>query len=140
MILGMNNPLSADPRHALFPHPPGCAGHRLWRMLHEVSGCPKSAYVSGFDRRNLVSGYWTKASAAQAADAFAPPPSGVILVLGQQVARALGLAPLLLSPQPRGGATFRVVPHPSGRNLWYNVAEHRVVVGLLLEELICRSQ
>jgi hypothetical protein len=46
-----------------------------------------------------------------------------------------GLPPLLVHPQEVVGCTWRQVPHPSGRNLWYNDPENRKVVELLLEEL-----
>ncbi len=52
VLLGMNNPISDDPRHALYPHPPNCAGARLQRF----SGLDKNTYLSVFDRRNVIGG------------------------------------------------------------------------------------
>ena len=99
----------------------------LWPLLHEVSGATKPTYSQGFNFYDLPN--------------FTPPPPGAtIVVLGQQVARALGLPPGLIHPVVIGGVTWRQVPHPSGRNLWYNVAEHRTIVGVLLEELLCQTQ
>jgi hypothetical protein len=46
-----------------------------------------------------------------------------------------GLPPLLVHPQEAAGVTWRQIPHPSGRNLWYNEPENRKVVELLMEEL-----
>lgn len=47
----------------------------------------------------------------------------------------LGLPPVLVHPQMAGGCTWRQIPHPSGRNLWYNVPKNRETVAMLLEEL-----
>lgn len=130
VLLGHDNPRSADPAHALYPSPPNCAGARLWRCLADVGGHTRGQYARGFDRRNLFA--WPGGVAQ-----FAPPArGGTVVVLGQQVSRALGLGPQLVAPQQRAGVTYRVLPHPSGRNPWYNDEMHRLVAGLLLEELI----
>src|SRR5580765_7245676 len=93
IIIGMSNPLSTDPTHALYPAPPGCSGHRLWAMLHEVSGATRREYVDGFDRRNLIAGPWDKGAARDAARRFSSAVSQetIVVVLGQEAARALGL-------------------------------------------------
>lgn len=110
-------------------------------MLHEVSGASRRDYAEGFERRNLVTGPWSAKAARAAAASFTPPPPGAtIVVLGAETARSLGLDPRLVDPQARDGwpgVVCRVVPHPSGRCRWYNLDEHRLVVGLLLEELMC---
>lgn len=46
-----------------------------------------------------------------------------------------GLPPILVHPQVAGGCTWRQVPHPSGRNMWYNDSDNKKVVELLMEEL-----
>lgn len=46
-----------------------------------------------------------------------------------------GLPPLLVHPQIIGGVVYRQIPHPSGRNLWYNEPKNVKVVELLMEEL-----
>ncbi len=46
-----------------------------------------------------------------------------------------GLPPLLVHPQMAGGCTWRQIPHPTGRNLFYNDPDNRKVVELLMEEL-----
>src|ERR1017187_2411434 len=100
IIVGMNNPLGAHPAHELYPAPERSTGHRLWRMLHEVSGATRVEYRDGFDRRNLVVGEWSAAQAAEGADRlFAelrelppPRPGGKLLTvvaLGDEVAGAL---------------------------------------------------
>jgi hypothetical protein len=97
-------------------------------MLQQVSGLDRGAYVRGFDRRNLLMGR------------FAPPQGSTIVVLGAETAGALGHARRLVYPYRREGATWRQVPHPSGRNPWYDNPDHRLVVGLMLEELLCRDR
>lgn len=138
ILLGMNNPLSLAPEHALWPLPPGCTGARLWKMLADVSGASRGDYVRGFERRNLLTGRWT-APAARAAT-FSPPQGGTIIVLGAEPVDALGHTRRLIHPYGKDGAVWRQVPPPSGRNPWYCNPDHRLVVGLMLEELLCRDQ
>jgi hypothetical protein len=138
ILLGMQNPHNTKPGFALYPAPRGCTGHRLWQMLHEVSGCRPLQYVQSFDRRNLVTGPWSREAARVAVRTFIPPPAGgTVVVLGQEVARALGLETAPFSRFVVEGTTWITVPHPSGRNPWYAEPAHRLAVGLLLEELLC---
>ncbi len=46
-----------------------------------------------------------------------------------------GLPPVLVHPQQAAGCTWRQIPHPSGRNRWYNEPKNVKVVELLMEEL-----
>lgn len=139
----MNNPQSDDPRHALFPHPPGCTGHRLWRMLHERCGAESIEYVTSFDRRNLVTGTkFTAERARRGAQELLPRLTDYhVVLLGSDTVRAFGLvsAPALVW-QAGGGpwARWCRMPHPSGRNLWFNDEVNRLAAGLLLEELFQR--
>lgn len=142
IILGMNNPLSSDPAHALYPSPEGCTGHRLWRMLHARTGASRSEYLEAFDRRNLVGQRtWSRMSEArEAASHFLRELMGhvepiTVLVLGAEPRDAIRLPRVLVKPVEMYGVTWRLVPHPSGRNLWYNVKGNRETVELLLEEL-----
>lgn len=138
ILLAMNNPYSDDPRHALYPHPVGSAGHRLWQMLRaRVPTVTRHSYIRDFDRRNLVQArQWSALAARQAADSLVASVQGrVVLVLGSDVRNILGLEPQLVHPIEDRGVTWRQLPHPSGRNLWYNSAENREVAGMLLEEL-----
>jgi hypothetical protein len=137
VIVGMNNPLSTSPEHALFPAPDGCTGHRIWRMLNERTGCTRGQYLAAFDRRNLVVGDW---SAQVARDSAAQLISGmergrVVVVLGEGPRRALDLPRQLIRPVSRLGVVWRQIPHPSGRCRFYNDPVARAVVALLLEEL-----
>lgn len=143
VILGMNNPLSPDPRHALFPHPPGCTGWRIWRML--VSRLPevtRGQYMRGFERTNLVdSAEWDRETAEQRAAELPSLYAGrTIVVLGDAPRRALGLPKMLIHPLRWRGCEWRQLPHPSGRCCWYNDPECRDLAASLLAELYLRGQ
>jgi hypothetical protein len=140
IILGMNNPLGPDPHYALWPDPPGCAGWRLWKMLSDVSGAGKRQYISAFDRRNILSSQtWAGREAREAGGRVwaEVAPGQLVVVLGRQVEWALGLerGPLI-HPREVRDVTVRLVPHPSGRNLFYNEPANRLMVGTLLEEIM----
>ena len=137
VIVGMNNPLSRRPEHALYPHPPGCTGHRLWRMLEARTGATELEYLAAFERVNLVAGRaWCPELGRGSAERYRVLFRGrVVLLLGQAVRRAFGVPPLLVHPQELDGVTWRQLPHPSGRCRWYNESRNRRVAEVLLEEL-----
>ena len=140
VLIGMNNPLSDQDGHQLYPHPEGCTGHRLWMMLHErLPQVGRRQYLDTFERRNLVTGvHWSTPLGRQSAARMSAEFWGsgrTIVVLGEDVRRCFGLPKLLVEPLVVDGCTWRQLPHPSGRNLWYNDAKNRKLAGLLLEEL-----
>lgn len=137
VLLGMNNPLSSRPEHALYPEPPRCTGWNLWKMLHDKTGATQEQYLEAFDRRNLLNARrWDARQARAAANSLVDLLQGrVVVVLGAEVVHALGLPRLLLHPQVSRGVTWRQLPHPSGRCHWYNDPKNREVASLLLEEL-----
>lgn len=96
-------------------------------------------YLDTFERRNLVTGrQWSAKLGKQEAERTFAELWGsgrTVILLGEDVRRSFGHPRLLLEPQLIGGVTWRQIPHPSGRNLWYNSSNHRKMVGLLLEEL-----
>lgn len=144
ILLGMANPHSDDPALALAPDPPGSAGWRLWKMLSDHRGVERDEYLARFDRRNLLPGRdWDAGAAAVAGRGFvsALKPGSAVVVLGQEAWRALGLG---LKPKPassRRASSSRWIylPHPSGRNLWYNDALNRWTAAALLAELMIAS-
>lgn len=140
ILLGMNNPLSVDPRYALWPDPPNCAGWRLWKMLHDHTGATPKEYREGFERLNLVQfRTWDPAAARSAAEEFVRMHQGRrVVVLGSSVRTALRLPPVLVEPVLSRGVVWRQLPHPSGRCRWYNDPKHRAVAGMLLEEELRR--
>jgi hypothetical protein len=139
IIIGMNNPLSTDPRYALFPAPEGCAGHRLWQMLQLAApDLVRMDYINGFERMNLVTGPWSgRAGRDSAAELLRSGRlhSRRVILLGTEVWRAFSL-PITVpacGTHVAGTTEFTRVPHPSGRNLWYNDINNRRRVGRLLE-------
>lgn len=160
ILIGMNNPISTRPGHELYPAPEGCTGHRLWQMLNARTGASRLAYLECFERRNLVQAKeWDHLTARARAYEVVQELRGsgrTVVLLGNSVREAfhyvlqdnllvntnplpvdynIGLPPLLVHPQRVGGCTWRQIPHPSGRNTWYNIVENRKVVELLMEEL-----
>ena len=145
LLLGMNNPLSDDPEFDLYPYPEGSAGWRLWKMLPE--GTTRRQYLDMFDRRNLLRAReWDQRAARAAAQELLPELGGrAVIVLGTQVRAALGLPkaePLawrMVSGPPVDGRvsflfSYAALPHPSGRNMWYNAPTNREAVGKFLVE------
>ena len=137
ILMGMNNPLSRRPEHALYPSPPGCTGHRIWKMLSARTGATEEQYLAAFDRRNLQNArLWTATDAWAAAEAMLPQLRGrLVVLLGVEVRKAFGVPPLLVHPQTLHGVTWRQLPHPSGRCHWYNAPRNKRVAELLLAEL-----
>lgn len=140
ILIGQNNPVSQQPGHQLYPYPPGCSGHRLHEMLRtRVPECGRRDYLDCFERRNLVTGAgWDKRLGVLEAQRISAELWGsgrVIVLLGQDVRRCFGHPELLLHPQIIDGCTWRQMPHPSGRNFWYNEPENVKLAALLLEEL-----
>ena len=149
ILLAMNNPVSSDPLHALFPYPPGCAGHRLWEMLREYAweveerDVTRRAYIDGFERRNVLSARtWSRVEAREAGRMLLPELAGRrVVVLGVQTLGALGLDRLpwgrwsAASPSlfgPHEPLAYCCLPHPSGRCREYNDPATRALAGRTL--------
>ena len=123
-LIGENNPYSADPRHALYPHPPGSAGARLCSIL----GMRERDYLLAFARRNLLSQpKWSVPAARKAAHAVLAlcGEGDRLVLLGARVAAAFGYPFAILAEHDGLGAhdaTLRVLllPHPSGLSRAWN--------------------
>ena len=137
LLVGMNNPVSVDPRHALYPVPRGCTGHRLWLVLNELDGTSVSRYLRLFERVNLVQGRWNAVTARARAQELRPTMSGrSSVLLGREVWGAFHLPRVeACASVDLHDAVVYFVPHPSGRNLWYNDGDNRRRVGELLASL-----
>ena len=136
----MNNPVCWKPGFELYPHPPGCTGHRIFELLR--SRRPeifRGNYLQAFERQNLVIGpvFDRRAARDRAQELYAElwGSRRTVVLFGREVVRAFDIPPVLVHPQEIGGVTWRQLPHPSGRNLWYNDYDNRRIAAMLLEEL-----
>ena len=149
ILIGMNNPHHADPRFDLYPMPKNCTGWRIWKMLHDRTGATRTEYVRAFRRRNLIRGKkWDRKKAREAAVqiTFYLRPGDTAVLLGDDVRRAMNMIlggriqKMLIHPQVVDGVVYRCVPHPSGRNLFYNDPAAREIVASLLEDLYGKAR
>lgn len=143
ILIGMNNPHSEDPRHALAPYPSGVAGHRLWRMLSDRCGASRLSYMRAFERINLLnSRTWSPLRARAQNENLWSSLRGRrrVVVLGNAVKDVLWLSRV---PYLRWTVTDDVrwclLPHPSGLCRLYNDELVRVAVGMRLEELYVQA-
>lgn len=151
IMIGEDNPQSADPKHALYPYPPGCAGHRLSDILGLGMGDHLALW-----RTNLCNPRWSVVAARERRDELLSPsaPWNVLFLLGRKVAgvfeEILGALPPFSEASKLGPAwknidqkwflswnhassdkgpdpklfAILVLPHPSGRNLVWNNREN----------------
>lgn len=143
VLIGMNNPHSERPEAALLPHPRGCAGWRLWRMVSDVCGVSRARWCRLTERVNLLdSTLWDPlAAAARGETLWKTLEDRTVVVLGVSARSALRLdpTPALLWSASRG-VRWCWVPHPSGLCREYNDPLVRHVVGLRMEELLERAE
>lgn len=122
LLVGESNPAGSRPEWALYPHPPGCAGARLQRIL----GLTRGQYLRAFDRVNLSPEPWEARAAGQRAHELRRGPHRQFILLGRRVARVFGLEDHRPFSVVRSVSTtgrrqvFCLLPHPSGRNLIWN--------------------
>lgn len=136
VIIGMNNPYTPLPEYALFPHPPSSAGGRLLSLLRRRRPVSRGAYCRAFDRRNLGFETWSRAEARETFLSMRPGLEGrTVLLLGREVRSVVGVPEELILPTVLDGVTYRQLPHPSGRCLWYNDQTQADLAAMLMEEL-----
>ena len=126
LLVGESNPYGADPRFALYPEPPGCAGARLCAIL----GMTDREYLRTFDRANLCTLVFSLRSARFAAHRLT---AEYRVLLGARVTAAHGLDFVSFTvnqcagcyscqyqghPHPWRAAL--ILPHPSGRSRFWN--------------------
>ena len=142
VLLGMNNPHSQDPRWDLAPFPNYVAGHRLWRLVHDVCGISRKEWMYSTDRRNLLHARdWDPVAAREESEGlWETLQERQVTVLGRATARVLWLpvTPPLVWREDRG-VRWCYMPHPSGLCQWYNTELHRLAAGLRLEDLITQQ-
>jgi hypothetical protein len=121
LLLGLDNPHSADPRHALFPHPPGSAGHRLFKL----SGMKwRKDYLDAFDRANVCDGPRVRRGRH-------------VVVMGRAAWRRMGLpAAEWFATVGFRGSEWTLLPHPSGRCRIYNDPRARARARRILRSVV----
>jgi len=133
LLVGDINPYSDDPAHALLPWPANSAGSRLARLLV----LSDRQYLSAFDRMNLRLPHeqWgNPAILGRVQEVNARLCQKVLL--GRDVQRAFGFT--RSRPLERFG-TFLLVPHPSGRCLYWNDPSNAIALRQLINELVGRK-
>ena len=116
LLVGEMNPLGGQDAFALFPVPRSRSGGRLATFL----GLSDEEYLARFDRANLCHGVWSDRVAKATARRLAASPRPAYVLLGEKVCAAFDVEyePFTVDERP-DGATFAVLPHPSGINrIW----------------------
>lgn len=93
-------------------------------------------YLNSFDRRNLLTSM--EDDPAEAAKRFKSTllSGDQVVLLGEAVRRSLDLPKMLIHPLTVDGITYRQIPHPSGRNRFYNDPALKFLVGDMLRSLL----
>ena len=138
-ILGLNNPDSPEPGRALDTRVRGSAGWRLWQMANEISGVSEKDWLAQTQRVNLLSDQilpkdYRKAAARRGLWLGTMIQERTVILLGSDVARAM------LHEEPpfvwQKRRNWVMIPHPSGKNLFYNNPVNRAAAGILLSDLL----
>lgn len=138
IIVGMNNPLSVEPRAALLPYPRGSAGWNLWRMASDVCGVSRSEFRRSFEFVNLCDDrIWNPIAARAKYETLESAWAGRrVLLMGRAVLGVLWLNTPPYDLRWRSGRPYLwcSLPHPSGLCREYNNKTFRLAVGLRLEQ------
>jgi len=137
LLVGEMNPISFDPRYALYPLPENCTGGRLCKIL----GLSAREYLRTFDRVNLVrrgaGKKWQATTMRMSADLLKHRRR---ILLGARVCTAhrVPFRPFRTF-RINETVTVLVLPHPSGRNRIWNdpasaVRTRRAVARFLRKE------
>jgi len=168
LLVGLDNPYSTAPAYALHPKPMGGSGDRLYEVIREAAGVrrdyQRSDYLRDFSRINLYpsstapDGKGSAEMDTRMAEWLYVYVAGTeaahVVLLGNRVQAAAAkvfnlprnLEPLehyresiRVQSGSRIGVSFWAIPHPSGRNRWYNETARRAEVGKLLYGLAQRA-
>ena len=133
LLVGESNPYGADPRFALYPEPPGCAGARLCAIL----GMTDREYLTTFDRHNLCTLVWSMPSARRAAGRLT---AEYRVLLGSRVTAAHGLTFEPFCNAQDNGWRGVILPHPSGRSRLWNEASSTERARRLVLDLVALAE
>lgn len=148
LLIGQAPGPHTHPDLPLFPEPRTSAGGRLLAL----TGLSHNEYMARFDRVNLLYHYFGKhandvdkfpqAQARAAAEAMRSFLVGrEVLLVGRDVATAFGHAdtPWLEWHTDPWEFRFAVLPHPSGRNHWYNCSENKLAASNFMRAWVSNS-
>jgi hypothetical protein len=130
VLLGMNSPTS----EVLGFVNKGGAGARLL----ELTGLDEEEYIRKYQRINLLSSKsWSASLAKKKAFRMKRLLRGrTVVVLGKGVWSALGLPEIeWLGVHCEGKTTWALIPHPSGKNHFYNSGENKKLVRRFLKDV-----
>ncbi len=150
LLIGLDNPYSRNASHALLPMPDGATGNKIVQLIDEAMDADYSPrqYLRDFARINLYPGETARSGkGATSTDRLLARLcmilianarySGVVL-FGKRVQVAFGdfvTFDTETDVKIVDDATFYALPHPSGRNRWYNQATNREHAARILESL-----
>lgn len=136
VLIGQAPGPNTNPELPLYPRPRRSGGGRLWAL----TGLTTSEYLAAFHRMNLLRTFpgrskrddrWPAREARIAARAAEPLLEGrTVVFVGRNVASAFEYAELpwfSWSFNEQYRYRLVVVPHPSGRNHWYNRESNRLI-------------
>jgi len=146
LLVGLDNPQSSDPKHALWPRPANCAGYRLHQMIKLVDPTFSERHYLSIPRTNLFpvgpcpKSYKSEAL-RQAGELIRRQLEGqgtYVVCLGNDVRNAVIEASNLKATMfyEQLGSYYTWLPHPSGRNRDYNEKKMQRKVGAFLRALI----
>lgn len=158
LLIGQAPGPNTNPDYPLFPAPSRSAGARL----ADIMGLSRGEYLRAFDRANLIPEFpgkdgngedkFPRSPARFAAQVMRPLLRGrTVVLVGRQVAQAFGVesdwhewqdlqvGPYHAVTRCPGVARIAVVPHPSGRNHWYNSELNRASARRFWESLLQKS-
>lgn len=158
LLVGLDNPHSKDPSMALYPLPREATGWRIVQLIKQHDDdYSKGKYLLDFARCNLhpvgraPSGAGARAKDRDAAMFVMYMAAQLnvdeVVAFGRRVTGAFSefcTPPEFLQSKPieRGHRIVRLwsLPHPSGRNYWYNDIDNARAAGRLLCDLRHRTQ
>jgi hypothetical protein len=133
----------------LLPSTRGDGNSAADRLLR-ISGMTRERYLASFERRNALPYLWSSKAAREESTKIRNRFRGrTVVVLGRATWRAIGLPRIEWLDHYKEAAgegrrsqsktVWYLVPHPSGRNPWYNLAKNRSKVTRLLASLASRA-
>lgn len=153
LLVGLDNPQSSDPRYALYPYPSGCAGWRLWASVIQIHDpmFTERAYMR-IPKTNLFpvgsAVRCGKRAVEQAGELLRLQLRGqskhVVLlgtvvrdaVMGRNTGECEHPMASFVRLKQGDNTQYAWIPHPSGRNHFYNSRENQKRIGKFIRELL----